>query len=92
VPLTWIAELADVLQITHQRDVIGTFPCACGDHPPPTSLFKKMRMALYRIPPFTPFRTDHAGSCLVDRRAMPPLTTNLSSDAEHRGNGTRKLR
>jgi hypothetical protein len=33
-------------------------------------------MALYRILPFIPFPTDHAGSCLVDRRAMPPLTTN----------------
>jgi hypothetical protein len=80
-----------VLQIAHQGDVIGTFPCACGDHPPPASLFKKMRMALYRIPPFTPFPTDHAGSCLVDHRAMPPLTTTPSSDSESRGNGMRKL-
>jgi hypothetical protein len=41
---------------------------------------QKTRMALYRILPFTPFPTDNAGSCLVDRRAMPPLTTNPSSD------------
>jgi hypothetical protein len=34
-----------------------------------------MRMALYRILSFIPFPADHAGSCLVDRRAMPPLTT-----------------
>jgi hypothetical protein len=41
------------------------------------------RRGLFRI---------HAGSCLVDRRAMPPLTTTPSPDAERRGNGTRKLR
>jgi hypothetical protein len=35
-----------------------------------------MRMALYRVLPFIPFPKVHAGSCLVDRRAMPPLTTN----------------
>jgi hypothetical protein len=52
---------------------------------------QKTRMALYRIPPFIPFPTDHAGSCLVDHRAMPPLTTTPSSDSESRGNGTRKL-
>jgi hypothetical protein len=39
-----------------------------------------------------PFPTVHAGSCLVDRRAMPPLTTTPSSDGKSRGNGTRKLR
>jgi hypothetical protein len=49
-----------------------------------------MRMALYRILPFTPFPMDHAGSCLVDRRAKPPLTTTPVSD-ERGGNGTRKL-
>jgi hypothetical protein len=49
-------------------------------------------MALYRILPFISFPRDHAGSCLVDRRAMPPLTTTPSPDAERRGNGTRKLR
>jgi hypothetical protein len=38
------------------------------------------------------FPTDHAGSCLVDHRAMPPLTTTPSPDDAREENGTRKLR
>jgi hypothetical protein len=64
----------------------------CGSHPAIHILLEKTRMALYRILPFISFPTDHAGSCLVDRRAMPPLTTTPSPDLERCGNGTRKPR
>jgi hypothetical protein len=47
---------------------------------------KKMRMALCRILPFIPFPISHAGSCLADYRAMPPLTTAQRSSV--RGEAT----
>jgi hypothetical protein len=68
-----------VPEIAHQ----GCVPLGlmrCGDLPPIRILFKKIHMAPCRTSIRLPFPTSYAGSCLVDRRAMPPLTTEPASD------------
>jgi len=59
-----------VFRIAHQVDVNGLIlhaPEIIGR----SASSPKMRMALYRILPFTPFPAARAGSCVVSRRAMP---------------------
>jgi hypothetical protein len=80
-----------VRKIAHQVVVIacsGVLRRTSGDlHP-----LRKILMAPCRIPSLYRSRQPHAGSCRVERRAMPPARANQASDRENRGNGTRKLR
>ena len=50
-----------------------------------------MRMALYRGLPFLPFATSHAGSCLVDRRALPSARIDPAPHRGSSGDGTSNL-
>src|SRR5687767_12233552 len=47
-----------------------------GFREPHVAPSQKIRMAPCRASIPLPFPMPHAGSCLVDRRAMPPLTTD----------------
>ena len=64
-----------VLQIAHRVSRTACSRALRRKHLPIRIPPRKTRMALYRIPPFIPFPIPHAGSCLVDHHAMPPLTT-----------------
>jgi hypothetical protein len=74
VPLVSITALAGGSKDRASGGCRRLVPGRSGDHPPIRIPPQKTRMALYRILPFISFPTPQ-GSCLVDRRAMPPLTT-----------------
>jgi len=79
-----------VLEIAHQ--VVRTArSCALPEHPTIRILFKKIVTVPRRNSISLAFPTARAGSCLVDRRAMPSAHMIRVCD-ESRGSGTKRLR
>jgi hypothetical protein len=80
-----------VYRIAHQ--VSGPLaPVRSGEDPASrTSVLQKTRMAPCRASIPLPFPTAHAGSCLVDRRAMPSADAKQVQERWSREDGTRKL-
>jgi hypothetical protein len=67
-------------------------PTRSGDDPANRiSVPEKTRMAPCRTSIPLPFPTPHAGSCLVDRPAMPSADLNQASTLGAEDDGTRKL-
>jgi hypothetical protein len=94
VPLTSIAERADGSQDRAAGDEDGLIPCAAETSFPIHILFKKMRMALYRILPFIPFPRPLGKSGALPR-ANSGATLRLRPTGEalrSMSRGTRKLR
>jgi hypothetical protein len=94
VPLTTAVDVADGSQDRASGGAYRLFLCAAETIARSASFPEKFKISHGPLPHsiFLPFPMLHAGSCLVDVSAMPPLTTNHLPDGQCRGNGTRKLR
>src|SRR5687768_168894 len=87
LPLMLIEELVEGSQDRASGGAIGLIPHASGTINRSASLLKK-RGWPSTASCLSSRSRQLQGSCLVDHRAMPPLTTIPSSDCERRGNGT----